>query len=306
MYYRMLPYILWMALGLHFFLLAVNSALFLEMGSFIGMQRSSTWEWLGQSSGLAGSGATHLSTSLHCSGRISADMMTSLSWKSTALSSQEILPFPHTLVHCLNCFYHNNIFPYSEFTLTLAPHYHSFFSAHWQICRHLPFFKHSPAQEQDTAWSSIQWLFFFLQGDFDKRDIFQDQTSLIFTRYAYFWAAIPFCSQFFRTGRNIKPKVPIGRDFKSLSGYELGSSLLLIIRIEAQHESFPSMAISSSWNCSHMKFGVFLSLQLNTRVGVGMEFADVKGSWMCFFSFPKFWNWHKGLVLVFVSICQLN
>lgn len=181
-------------------------------------------------------------------------MMTSPSWKSTVLSSQEILPFPHTLVHCLNCFYHSNIFPCSEFTLTSGPHCHSSFSAHWQICRHLPFFKHSPAQEQDTAWCS-HTVPFFLPGDFDKRDIFQDQTSLIFTRYAYFWAAVLFCSQFFRTGTNIKPKVPTGRDFKSLSGYELGSSLLLIIKIEAQRESFPSMTISSSWNCSYMKFG---------------------------------------------------
>lgn len=221
-------------------------------------------------------------------------------WKSTVLSSQKVLPFSHTLVHCLNCFYHNNIFPCSEFTLTSAPHYHSFFPAHWQICRHLPFFKHSPAQEQDTVWCS-HTVAFFLQGDFDKRDIFQDQTSLIFPRYAYFWAAIPFCSQFFRTGRIIKPRVPIGRDFKSLSGYELGSSLLSIIKIEAQHESFPSMTISSSWNCSHMRLGVFLSLQLNTSVGIGMEFADLKGNRMCFISFPNFeigtkaWYWTLSL-----------
>lgn len=119
---------------------------------------------------------------------------------------------------------------------------------------------------------------FFLQGDCYKRDIFQDQTSLIFTRYAYFWAEIPFCSQFFVTGRNIKPRIPVGGDLKSLSGYELGSSLLLIIKIEAQHESFPSMTISSSWNCSHMKFGVFLSLQLDTGIGIGMEFANMKSS----------------------------
>lgn len=164
-------------------------------------------------------------------------MMTSPSWKSSVLSSQVILPFLHTLVHCLNCSHHDNIFLCSEFTLTSAPHYHSFFSAHWQICRHLPFLKHSPAQEQDTAWCS-HTLAFFLQGDFDKRDIFQDQTFLIFTRYAYFWAAVPFCSQFFRTGRNTKPRVPTGRDFKSLSGYELDSSLLLIIKIEARHDPF--------------------------------------------------------------------
>lgn len=160
MYYRMLPYILWMAVGLHFFLLVVNSALFLEIDSFTRMQRSSTWEWLRQSWGLAGSGVTHLSTSLPCSGRICVDTMTSPCWKSTVLSSQEILPFPHTLVHCLNCFYHNNIFPFSEFTLTSAPHYHSFFSSHWQICKHLPFFKHSPAQEQDIAWCSQTVAFF--------------------------------------------------------------------------------------------------------------------------------------------------
>lgn len=113
---------------------------FLEMDSFTRMQRSSTWEWLGQSPGLAGSGATHLSTSPPCSGRICVDMMTSPSWESTVLCSQDLLPFPHTLVLCLNCSYQNNISPCSEFTLTTAPHYHSFFSAHWQICRHLPFF----------------------------------------------------------------------------------------------------------------------------------------------------------------------
>lgn len=78
MYYRMLPYILSMALGLHFFLLVVNYALFfLEMDSFTRMQRSGTWEWLGQSPGLAGSGATHLSTSPPRSGRICVEVMTS-------------------------------------------------------------------------------------------------------------------------------------------------------------------------------------------------------------------------------------
>lgn len=50
---------------------------FLEMDSFTRMQRSSTWEWLGQNPGIPGSGATHLSTSLPCSGRICVDMMTS-------------------------------------------------------------------------------------------------------------------------------------------------------------------------------------------------------------------------------------
>lgn len=113
---------------------------FLEMDSFTRMQRSGTWEWLGQSPGLAGSGATHLSTSPPRSGRICVDVMTSPSWESTVLCSQDLLPFSHTLVLCLNCFYQNDISPCSEFTLTTAPHYHSFFSAHWQICRHLPFF----------------------------------------------------------------------------------------------------------------------------------------------------------------------
>lgn len=55
-----------------------------------------------------------------------------------------------------------------------------------------------------------------------------------------------------------------------------------------------------------MKFGVFLSLQLDTGIGIGMEFANMKSSWMCFFFFPRSWNGHKGLVLDFVSIYQLN
>lgn len=96
--------------------------------------------------------------------------------------------------------------------------------------------------------------------------IFQAQTSLIIIRYAYVWDAVPFCSQFFTIGKTIKPRIPICRDFKSLSGYDLCSALLLITRIQAQHESFPSMRISSSWNCLLMKFGFFLNLQLGTRV----------------------------------------